>query len=70
LIVQPLGGIEERIIVEMISGVLSRPFKCRFFSGYVFQFRRELDDNRAIVLFTRNMNSHVRIASSKDDIEK
>jgi hypothetical protein len=54
----------------MISGVLSRPFKCRFFSGYVFQFRPELDDNRAIVLFTRNMDSHVRIASSKDDIEK
>jgi hypothetical protein len=37
LIVQPLGGIEERIIVEMISGVLSRPFKCRFLGGYVFQ---------------------------------
>jgi hypothetical protein len=49
LIVQPLGGIEDRVIVEMVSRVLSHPFKCRFLGGYVFQLRRELDDNRAIV---------------------
>jgi hypothetical protein len=55
LIVQPFGGIEERIIVEMISGVLSHPFKCCFLGCDVFQLRRELDDNRAIIQFLYTM---------------
>ena len=44
-IVQPFREIEERVVVEVISGFLSHAFKCCFLSRYVFQFRRELDDD-------------------------
>ena len=56
LIVQPFGGIEERIIVEMVSGVLSHPLESRFFNCYVFQLWCELDDNRAIIQFLYTMS--------------
>ena len=47
--IQPLGRIEERVVVEMVSGVLPHPFKCRFLCFDVFQFRRELNDNPAAI---------------------
>src|SRR5215831_7030450 len=49
LIVRPLDGIEEGVVVEMVSSVLPRALECGFLSCCVPQFRRELDDDRAVV---------------------